>query len=91
MVVQRQNFREMPKFVQLRKTYLGDYVTFKMIRNWGTFTNQEFEREFIGYAFHLNYDDFVYVLSRPDRNEQRDTEVKEPYSAIGNLCQYLVK
>ena len=59
MVVQARNFLEIPVFVRLGLEYSADFITFYMIRNWGTFTQAQFREEFIGTDSHPKYQEFV--------------------------------
>ncbi len=49
MVVQENNFMEMPDFLQIGKHYNFDSVFFVYLVNWGTFS----EEEYIDRAIHL--------------------------------------
>ena len=43
-VVQRQNYLQMPKFVAMAKKFNADRVLFTRILNWGTYTNDEYNK-----------------------------------------------
>jgi MoaA/NifB/PqqE/SkfB family radical SAM enzyme len=49
MVVQKNNFREMPDFLQIGKRFNFDSVFFSRLENWGTFS----EEDYLDRAVHL--------------------------------------
>ncbi|EWY35839.1 hypothetical protein N825_34060 [Skermanella stibiiresistens SB22] len=65
-VVQTRNFREMPAAVELAFMLGCDGVYFQMIRNWGTFSQGEFEDLFIGSPDHPDFAEFLEVLRHPN-------------------------
>ncbi len=44
-VVQRDNYQEMPAFVELGKRLHVDEITFSKLNNWGTFTKREYQQK----------------------------------------------
>jgi wyosine [tRNA(Phe)-imidazoG37] synthetase (radical SAM superfamily) len=64
-VVQTMNFREMPEFVELGQKLGADLIMFNMIRNWGTYSRDEFRAHFIGASTHPEYRAFLEVLKSP--------------------------
>lgn len=44
MTVQRDNFREIPEFIKLGKKIHADTIGILPIRNWGTYSDDEFKR-----------------------------------------------
>lgn len=57
-VVQDENYREMPEFVNLGKALGVDKVYFQRISNWGTFSKTEFlEKDIVNpnHPLHLNF------------------------------------
>ncbi len=64
-VVQAVNFREMPVLVELARGYGFDSVKFQMIRNWNTFTPEEFAVNDIGSPEHPDHEEFLAVLRLP--------------------------
>lgn len=64
-VVQARNFREMPAFVALANRFGCDGVKFQMIRNWGTFTAEDFAAQDIARADHPEHAAFRAVLDHP--------------------------
>lgn len=80
MVVQARNFREMPAFVRLGEEFAADVVSFQMIRNWGTFSEAEFQAEFIGSKQHALHQELIEVLRAP--------ELSRPIVQAGNIFGY---
>ncbi len=76
-VVQARNFREMADFVDLAKSVGADGVHFLMIRNWGTFTPEEYRYQNIGSSSHPDYQDFLAML--------RDPRLSSPLVDLGNV------
>lgn len=81
MVVQARNFREMPAFVRLGEEFGADIVSFQMIRNWGTFSEAEFEAEFIGSRSHPLHQELAEILQTP--------ELLRPIARVGNIAGYV--
>jgi tetratricopeptide (TPR) repeat protein len=79
-VVQAKNFREMPEFVRLIRQFGATTIFFQMIRNWGTFTAEEFVTEFIGNSLHPDHAEFLEVLKAP--------ELQLPHVWLGNMANY---
>ncbi|WP_158255278.1 SPASM domain-containing protein [Rhodoblastus acidophilus] len=79
-VAQALNFEEMPAFVRMAEYYGVDRVEFNMIRNWGTFSAEEFSAEFIGSKFHPLYERFLEILE----SEEMSREIV----SRGNLTLY---
>lgn len=79
-VVQAKNFREMPEFVRLIGQFGATDIFFQMIRNWGTFTAEEFATEFIGNSLHPDHAEFLEVLKAP--------ELQQPHVWLGNMANY---
>jgi wyosine [tRNA(Phe)-imidazoG37] synthetase (radical SAM superfamily) len=65
-VVQQQNYREMPEFVELADRFGADFVDFRMILDWGVSSPDEFNRRFIGSPNHPEYEAYLEVLKRPE-------------------------
>lgn len=81
MVVQANNFREMPDFVRLGKRFGFDMVYFGNLRNWGTFTSDEYRARAVHLPGHAEHDAFLEVL--------RDPVFMEPPAFLGNLTGHL--
>jgi sulfatase maturation enzyme AslB (radical SAM superfamily) len=62
MVVQENNFHEMPEFVELGKRFLADTVYFGQLVNWGTYTDREFRNHAIHLPEHSRHQEFLGVL-----------------------------
>jgi len=77
MVVQENNFREMPDFVRLGKRFNFDLVYFGQLVNWGTFSDEEFTRRAIHFPTHPRYREFVNLL--------QDEIFNQPGVYLGNL------
>lgn len=63
MVVQSNNFREMPAFIHLGKRYNADVVMFSKIMNWGTFSEEEYKDRAIHLPEHPCHSEFVDMLN----------------------------
>jgi MoaA/NifB/PqqE/SkfB family radical SAM enzyme len=79
-VVQSGNFREMPDFVRLGEQFGADLIIFNMIRNWGTYSREEFQSHFIGSTAHPDHAAFLDVLRSP--------VLSSPKVAMGNVLGY---
>ncbi|MGH9158608.1 MAG: radical SAM protein [Vicinamibacteraceae bacterium] len=77
MVVQANNFTEMPDFVRLGRQLRCDQVYFSQVVNWGTFTRDEFARRAIHLPTHPQHSAFLGVL--------QDQIFDEPIVDLGNL------
>ena len=76
-VVQALNFREMPEFVDFARSMGADGVHFLMLRNWGTYTPEEYRRRNIGSPNHAEHDAFIAVLA--------DQRLSSSFVDIGNV------
>lgn len=63
MVVQLNNFREMPAFVELAKRFAADEAYFGQLVNWGSFSESEFEERAVHLPQHPLHREFLSVLS----------------------------
>ena len=79
MVVQENNFMEMPAFVQLGKRFCVDTIYFARLLNWGTFSQEEFERRAIHLPFHPRHSEFLELL--------RSDIFRDPLVNLGNLIE----
>jgi organic radical activating enzyme len=77
MVVQENNFREMPDFVRLGKRFGFDTVYFSQLVNWGTFSEGEFRRRAIHLPTHPRHAEFVELL--------QNAVFDDPVVHLGNL------
>jgi molybdenum cofactor biosynthesis enzyme MoaA len=81
MVVQARNFREMPAFVALGRSFGADAVSFQMIRKRDIFSALEFEAAFIAAPDHADHQEFLEVLSDP--------ALAAPGVRMGNVLAYV--
>lgn len=70
MVVQANNFTEMPDFVRLGRRLKFDQVYFSQLVNWGTFSEEEFARRAIHLPTHPRHSVFIDLLQDEIFNEQ---------------------
>jgi len=77
MVVQENNFMEMPDFVHLGRRFGFDTVYFSQLVNWGTFSEEEFSNRAIHLPTHPKHPEFVDLLE--------DGIFDEPLVHLGNL------
>jgi len=66
-VMQASNFREIPDFVRLCKSFGADKINFTRLQNWGTFPNFALENVFN--KNHLQHKEFLKVLEDPILND----------------------
>jgi hypothetical protein len=64
MVVQENNFLEMPDFVRLGKRFKVDIVFFNQLVNWGTYPDEEYARRAIHLPEHHRHSEFVDLLKK---------------------------
>jgi MoaA/NifB/PqqE/SkfB family radical SAM enzyme len=60
-VVQRNNFRELPAFIELARCY-GATSYFSQLVNWGTFSREEFQQRAVHTPTHPEHDELLAVL-----------------------------
>jgi MoaA/NifB/PqqE/SkfB family radical SAM enzyme len=77
MVVQANNFVEMPEFVRLGQRFGVDAVYFGQLVNWGTFTEDEFRSRAVHLRAHPRHRELVALLEDP--------VFDEPVVDLGNL------
>ena len=58
-VVQQQNYQEIPKFVELANSLGIRQIMFQKMWNWGTWNQEEFDRQNIYNSNHPQYADLV--------------------------------
>ena len=83
MVVQENNFKEMPDFVRLGKYFDFDIVSFGRLMNWGTFSEEEFSNRAIHLTSHPNHLELLELL--------RGEEFQESIVYLGNLTELIPK
>lgn len=79
MVIQENNFMEMPDFVHLGKRFYFDTVYFSKLVDWGTFPKEEFNKRAIHLPAHARHSELVNLL--------KDGVFKEPLVCLGNLIE----
>lgn len=77
MVVQKNNFMEMPDFVRLGKRFGFDTVYFSQLVNWGTYGEEEFSDRAIHLPDHPRHRELVDLL--------KEEILSEPLVHLGNL------
>lgn len=65
MVVQLNNFREMPAFVELGKRFKADTVYFSKLINWGTFSEPVYRFRSVHLPLNKNHQEFLDLLDDP--------------------------
>jgi MoaA/NifB/PqqE/SkfB family radical SAM enzyme len=80
MVVQENNFEEMPAFVRLGKRFGVDRVYFSQLINWGTFSAEELDSRTVHNPKHPRHEEFLALL--------RDKIFDDPAVLLGNLVQF---
>lgn len=76
-VVQKENYLELSKIVDIGRRIGADIISFQRIRNWGTFTTSAFSEHDVAAPDHPEHAAFLRVLASPDLG-QDDIE-------LGNL------
>jgi hypothetical protein len=76
-VVQAGNFRQMPAFVDLAQRIGADGVHFLMLRNWGTFSPQEYREKAVAFEGHPDFPELLEILA-DDRFGRKNVD-------LGNL------
>jgi molybdenum cofactor biosynthesis enzyme MoaA len=64
-VVQANNFREMPAFVELAIRIGAEYVRFDGINNWGAFTPEEYKARAVHFPSHPEHFQLKEILAHP--------------------------
>lgn len=64
-VVQANNWREMPYFVDLGRNWGVDVIKFSKLNNWGTFTDLEYHNRAVHWPGHRDYQGFIDSLCQP--------------------------
>jgi sulfatase maturation enzyme AslB (radical SAM superfamily) len=68
-VVQKLNYREIPDFVSMAKKFHADKAEFWQIRNWGTYSIEEFLDHAVTYSNHPGYPALMDILKDPIMND----------------------
>jgi MoaA/NifB/PqqE/SkfB family radical SAM enzyme len=69
MVVQENNFREMPDFVRLGQRFAADCVYFSQLVNWGTFSDKEYRDRAVHFSAHPRHGELLELLRAPTFDE----------------------
>ncbi len=80
MVVQENNFDEMPAFVELGRRFDADRVLFSQLSNWGTFSEEEYASRAVHRPSHPRHDEFRALLRSPFFDDRR--------VFLGNLSRF---
>ena len=79
-VVQDSNYKEMPKFVTLGKSFgCVDMVCFSMITNW-VWTDEAFKEKAIWHKDHPDFEDFMSVLRSEELKDQNFVDMSNLHS-----------
>ena len=71
-VVQWLNYIEMPMLINVLNDYPSiDQITFSLINNWGTFTEEDFNRHAIWRRDHPEFNNFMAVLRNPILSDKK--------------------
>lgn len=79
-VVQANNFREMPAFVELGRSLKADTIIFARLTDWGSFPASIFANRSVHRSDHPQHAEFLSIISAPVFNE---SDV-----FIGNLSEF---
>lgn len=81
MVVQENNFMEMPDFVRLGKRHNFDFVYFSRLLDWGTYTEEDYQKRAIHLANHPKHFELIQLLE--------EGIFKDPIVHLGNLSELI--
>jgi organic radical activating enzyme len=81
MLVQENNFSEMPAFAALGSRIAADHIYFSHLVNWGTFSEEEVTQRSIHQSTHPRHNELLEVLAHPS--------LKDPRVDFGNLSEVL--
>jgi hypothetical protein len=81
MVVQENNFDQMPAFVELGRQFGADRVYFSHLADWKTFSPDELQHRAIHRPEHPRHSELLDLL--------RDERLCQPQVDLGNLCGLL--
>ena len=84
---QRDNFREMPEFVQMGLDLDVDGVMFERLMNMGAFTNDEYRERAVHLSDHGQYPEFQRVLEQP---LLKNFIVRGDLASVHNASSYLI-
>ena len=81
MVVQRENYREIPQFIQMAKRFYADKVVFTKLLNWDMFTEEEYQKEAMFTQNGELEEELKEILLR--------NEMKDPIVVVSEFQKYL--
>jgi sulfatase maturation enzyme AslB (radical SAM superfamily) len=64
--VQQNNFRELIPFVRLAVAHRAFWICVTALRNWGTFSNDDYLERAVHHPKHRNYAEFKQIVSYPE-------------------------
>ncbi|NNE05420.1 MAG: radical SAM protein [Xanthomonadales bacterium] len=76
-VVQKENYREMPAFVELSRELGADRAYFSRLIDWGTWPKDRFMDQCVWEPQHPEYEDFAAVITDP--------LFDQPFVDLGNM------
>ena len=79
MLVQENNFDEMPAFAALGARISADHIYFSHLVNWGTFTEEEVAQRSFHLRTHPRHGELLETLAHPS--------LKDPRVDFGNLSE----
>jgi MoaA/NifB/PqqE/SkfB family radical SAM enzyme len=65
-VIQANNFREVIPFCRMALKYAPTDITFYYLRNWGTYTPEEYRQRSVYLKDHQDYAEFAKVMTDPE-------------------------
>ena len=80
-VVQDHNYQEIPAFIKLGEKLKVDQVFFQKVANWGTFSQEEYEKRCIYSESHPQFNEFYKVIT--------SKELKKPIVNPGNFGHWI--
>jgi|GEM_PF-57616 Lipopolysaccharide biosynthesis protein len=91
MIVQRDNFRQMPAFSRLAREVGADRAVFSALENWGSFADADWQDRAVHRPEHPRHDELLAILRHPDlaggglkSGEEMSTDID-----LGNLTQLI--
>lgn len=79
-VVQVDNFRDMPAFIELATSFGVDKLQFSMVTDWGTWPKEMYESKCIWKESHPEFKEFIEVMKHPNFDN--------PKVMLGNVTAY---
>lgn len=82
-VISGPNFREMPEFVKLARSFHANEVVFSRLSNWGSLTPEAFSKMNIADPAHPEHQEFLKILEHP--------ELRDPIANLGSVLPFHAK